>query len=252
MNGSVSRRGGTFRDARGALGVSLLVVSFAGCVTRQAGPPVRGQAPAAARLGPSPRLGQAFEVVPARSSLTVLVYRAGPLAALGHDHIVACRCLTGTIYVPREPLHASFELHVAIEGLTVDDPALRAAEHSADFPPDVPPSARQGTRQHMLGVTQLNAVEYPDITLRSAALRPSPDGRRGDIVADVLVGLGGERRSISVPMHYELQPDEIVTTGEFSLKQTDLGLTPYSAAGGALRVANGMRVRIRLVAKRRP
>ena len=204
-----------------------------------------------ARLLPSPLVGKPFDVIPARSRLIVLVYRAGPLAALGHNHVIACRCLTGTVYLPRDPLHAGFDLHIAVKQFTVDDPALRAAEHSADFPPDVSQSARQGTRHNMLGAAQLNAANFPEITLRSAGLQPSPDGKRNDVVAQVLVRLAGAQRSIAVPLHYDVRADEIVVTGEFPLKQTDLGLTPFSVLGGSLEVRNGMKVRLRLVARRR-
>jgi hypothetical protein len=67
----------------------------------------------------------------------------------------------------------------------------------------------------------------------------------------VLVRLAGEQHSIAVPLHYEIQADEIVATGDFPLKQTDLGLSPFTAVGGALKVRNEMKVRLRLVAKRR-
>ena len=181
----------------------------------------------------------------------MLVYRAGALAALGHNHIIACRCLTGTVYLPRQPLRASFDLHVAVEQFTVDDPGLRADEHSAEFPPDIPQSARQGTRHNMLGAALLNAARYPEIILRAGGLRAASDGRPEDLVADVLVYIHGQVRSLSVPLRYHLQADEVEVTSEFPLRQTDLGLTPFSALGGALSVRDGMRVRLELVAKRR-
>ena len=232
------------------LGWVLTIAALSGCAAPPVAAPGAGQGPAAP-LTPSPFVGQPFDVVPGRSRLIALVYRTGPLARLGHNHVVACRCLTGTVYLPRDPLRASFDVRIAVNQLTVDDSALRAAEHSTDFPPDVPQSARRGTRHNMLGAALLDAAKYPHIELRSAGLRPSPDGRGDDIVAEVLVQVAGERHPVAVPMHYEVRPDEIVATGEFPLEQTDIGLTPFSAAGGALRVRNGMRIRLRLVAKRR-
>jgi len=236
-------RRGVAAGTLAVLGASLLA-GLSGCVTRQVAPP-------AARWVPSPLVGRPFDVIAAESQLIVLVYRAGPLAALGHNHVIACRCLTGTIYVPRDPMRASFDLRFAVAQLTVDDPALRAAEHSPDFPPDVTPSAREGTRHNMLGAALLHAASYSDIALRSAGLRPSPDGKSADIVARVLVQLDGEWHSVAVPVRYEIGDDEIVATGEFPLKQTDLGLTPFSALGGGLQVRDGMGIWLRLVARRR-
>lgn len=227
----------------------LLAAELTGCVTRQAAPPVPGRAPAA-RLAPSPHLGSPFDVVPAESLLVVLVYRAGALAALGHNHVIACRCLTGVVYVPADPLRASFDLRVPVKQLTVDDPALRAAEQSGDFPRDVPQSARQGTRHNMLSAALLDASDYPDIALQAKSLRPASDGKPHDAVAEVLLRVRGELHPISVPVHYDLQPHEIVVTGRFPLEQRALGLTPFSTLGGALQVKDAMTVRFRLVARR--
>jgi YceI-like domain len=225
---------------------AILLAALSGCVTRQTAPP-------AAHLVPSPLVGRPFDVVAGDSQLIVLVYRAGPLAALGHNHVISCRCLSGTIYVPPDPARASLDLRFAVGQLTVDDPGLRAAEHSADFPPDVAQSARQGTRHNMLGAALLNAAKYPDIELRSAGLRPSPDGKTADMVAQVLLQVEGEWHSVAVPLRYLIRDDEIVVTGAFPLKQTDLGLTPFSALSGGLKVSDGMNIRLRLVARlRRP
>jgi len=44
--------------------------------------------------------------------------------------------------------------------------------------------------------------------------------------------------------------DELTASGEFDLTHAELGLAPYSVALGALRVADRMHVRYRLVAQR--
>lgn len=241
------RRGELVAAARAALGAIVSIAALAGCTTHPAAP-LAG--PATARAAPAPHLGQAFGVVPAESLLIVLVYRAGALAAFGHNHIVACRCISGMIYVPRDPAQASFDLRIPVGQLTVDDPAMRVAEHSTDFPADVSESAQQAVRHNMLTAPVLDAAQYPDIVLRAQGLRQSSDGKPGDIVARVLIQLRGESRPIVVPVHYDLRANEVVASGELPLDQTDLGLTPFSTLGGALSVRNGMRVRFRLVARR--
>lgn len=223
---------------------AVLLAGLSACVTRQVAPPVTAPVP-------SPLVGRPFDVIAAESPLIVLVYRAGPLAALGHNHVVSCSCLAGTIYVPHDPTRASLDLRFAVGQLTVDDAALRTAQQSPDFPPDVTPSARQGTRHNMLSAALLNAARYPDIALRSAGLRPAPDGKPADLVAQVLVRIEGRWHSVAVPLRYRIRNDELVVTGGFPLKQTDLGLTPFSALGGGLQVSDGMSVRLQLVARLR-
>lgn len=103
----------------------------------------------------------------------------------------------------------------------------------------------------MLGAAVLGAVRYPDITLRAKGMRRAADGRPDDMLADVLLQLHGQARSISVPVRYRIEADEIVVTGAFPLKQTDLGLVPFTALGGALQVRNTIEIRLRLVARAR-
>ena len=40
-----------------------------------------------------------YRVVPERSSLSLKVYRTGPLAALGHNHVIESHSVDGFIYV---------------------------------------------------------------------------------------------------------------------------------------------------------
>jgi hypothetical protein len=55
---------------------------------------------------------------------------------------------------------------------------------------------------------------------------------------------------VELPVTLQRSPEELIVSGEFDLTHTELGLTPYSVALGALRVADRMHVRYRLVALR--
>ena len=52
-----------------------------------------------------------------------------------------------------------------------------------------------------------------------------------------------------VPVKYEIRGSELQVQGELPLKQTDLGLTPFSLFGGALRVQDDIKVRFNIVAR---
>lgn len=250
MSASTRRRSGIAASTLGVIQASVLLAGLATGATRPIAPVVPGQT-ASVRTAPSAHLGQPFDVAPGESLLTVLVYRAGPLAAFGHNHVVACRCVTGTVYVPGDPARASFDLRIPVNQFTVDDPVMRAAEHNRDFAPHISPSAQQAVRHNMLSTGELGAAQYPDIVLQAEGMRQSSDGMPGNILARVLVSVRGQARAITVPVHYDMRANEIVVTGQFPLAQTGLGLTPYRTMGGALRVKDAMTVRFRLVAKRR-
>jgi hypothetical protein len=61
-----------------------------------------------------------------------------------------------------------------------------------------------------------------------------------------------EQRLLVVPVHYERSGATVIASGELPLRQTSLGLTPFSAMLGALQVQDEMRVRFRIVAHAAP
>ena len=191
-----------------------------------------------------PRAGRAFQIVPDESLLTVLVYRGGPLARAGHNHVIASHDLGGVAYVPEDILGTSFEARFPVNKLVIDEASLRVLQ-GADFPPEVPEPAREGTRRNMLGQALLDGERYPEITLASERIERAPDG----LLAQVRVTVRDQSRTVAVPLSYELAGDELRVQGEMPLRQTELGLTPFSLLGGALRVEDAIVVKFRLVAR---
>jgi hypothetical protein len=181
------------------------------------------------------------------SLLLIRAYRGGALASAGHNHVIASHSLSGTVYVPGNLMRASFELHVPVAELTVDEPALRERENSADFPPEVPESARQGTRRNMVGAALLDGEHNYEIVLR--ALRLEPDTAAGTVLARVQTTVRGDVRAITVQVSYTLADGALTASGEARVRQSELGLAPFSAMLGALQVQDEMRVSFRIVAR---
>jgi polyisoprenoid-binding protein YceI len=208
-----------------------------------------GSVPAGAPLAetPAPHVGTPYDVSAPDSLLTLVVYRGGTLASAGHNHVIASHDLTGTIYVAADPLQSSFELHVPVVSFTVDEFALRAQQASADFPPAVSEGAKQGTRHNMLGSALLDAENSPEIVLR--ALRMEKTGDTESALARVQCTVRGQARTLAIPVHYEIRGAELTVSGDTSLRQSDLGLKPFSAMLGALQVQDEMRVSFRIVAR---
>jgi polyisoprenoid-binding protein YceI len=196
---------------------------------------------------PLERQGRAFQVVPEGSLLEVLVFRGGALARLGHNHVIASRSMTGTAWVPEHPAEASFEIHVPVQEFTIDDAKLRADE-GPDFAAEVPDSAREGTKKNMLSEAMLDGARYPEIVLRSRRLDTTGEG----LLAQVSVSVRDQVHTVAVPLRYELRADELLVRGEVRLKQTDIGLTPFSLLGGALRVEDEMTVKFSVLARAAP
>ncbi|HSY45366.1 MAG TPA: YceI family protein [Steroidobacteraceae bacterium] len=247
---------------------ALLLATLTGCPLRPpaaippaAAPPPAAQA-AAQAAGVTPLQGEPYDIDGPASLLTILVYRGGALASVGHNHVIASHQLGGTFYVPADIRRSRGEIQVPVATLSVDEASLRAQQSGADFPPDVSESAKEGTRHNMLGDALLDAGEFPEIVLHAnldADAGPAGDGgggapgaapasATGTLLAQVQATVRGRQRSFAVPVRYELAGGTLTLSGATSLRQSELGLTPFSAMLGALQVQDEMQVAFRIVA----
>jgi polyisoprenoid-binding protein YceI len=187
--------------------------------------------------------GNPYDVVSGESLLTIVALKGGALAKAGHNHVIASHDVAGTIYVPGDITRSTFELHVPVAALTIDEDELRARE-GAEFPANVPDSAKEGTRRNMLSEALLNAAQYPDITLMCDRIETGGAAAQ----AHVRVIVRGQSHDLTVPVRYELHDGRLGASGELSIRQSELGLTPFSAMLGALQVQDELHVRFRILA----
>ena len=185
-----------------------------------------------------------LRVVPAESLLQVFVYRGGKMARLGHNHVIASHTLAGKVWLARDLSRTRFDLSFGVADLTIDEPELRATA-GADFPPGVPQSARDGTRRNMLSAALLDGERFPDIRLRATDVLAKGE----DYDVGVEVTIKGQVHSVRVPMRIEQSGGTLTARGEFTLRQSELGLTPFTVMMGALAVLDEMRVRVEVVAR---
>lgn len=228
---------------------ALSLAMLSGCPSPPRAPPA---APPAAPPQPAAHVGIPYDIVPQESSLTILVYRGGTLASAGHNHVIASHDLSGAIFIPSDVLQSSFEVHIPVATLTVDEASLRAQQPGADFPPDVSEGAKEGTRHNMLSEALLDAQHHPEIVLRALRLERSAGAPAdsGAVLAQVQSTVRGQERAFTVPVRYRRAGnDTLEVSGASALRQSELGLTPFSAMLGALQVQDEMRVSFHIVAR---
>ena len=185
--------------------------------------------------------GRVYRFSETGSELLITVYRDGPLARFGHDHVVHHLSPGGMIVVPPSIGDVRADLFLAVTEFVVDDPGRRA---EAGFNTEPSPEDIAGTRANMLGPRVLNAADYP-------FLRVSVENVTGDLPEVVLalaITLGGATTRVSTPATVQLSDCSLSVAAAMALRQSDLGLEPFSVLGGALRVADGFDVRLRLLA----
>jgi hypothetical protein len=229
---------------RRALVCAALVAALLSACAPQVPTLVRPEAPSPASFPETfyrqaiERRQPVFSVDPAHSVVVIEVRRAGSLARLGHDHVVASHDVRG--YVAPDA-HRS-DLYVALDRLVVDEPGLR---RDAGF--DTEPSAADvaGTRQNMLEKV-LEADRYPFALVSVSGV--DTDGSGASL--DVAITLHGVTRTFRVPAKVETAADAIDVTGELAFDQTEFGITPFSILGGAVQVQDRVTLRLHIHARR--
>ena len=196
--------------------------------------------PAAAYAEAAARGQRVLQIDPTHSLLAITVRRGGTLARLGHDHVVASHTLQGYV----QPEQGQADLYVALDQLTVDEPALRA---QAGF--DTQPSAADiaATRANMLGkVLQTSQHPFARIHVRT------PPSASGEVMLELDLTLRGVTRSFSVPAQIRDERDGLHIAGELSFDQSSFGITPFSILGGAIQVKDSLELRFEVQASERP
>ena len=235
-----------FRRVRAPAILLPLVLFLAGCPTRVKQP---SAPPTPEPVESAPKgEGRPYNIDTAASLLTIQVYRGGTLARVGHNHVIASHDLTGQVLVNEDPARSSFQVQFPVASLTVDEQALRD-QAGPDFPPGVPDSAKEGTRKNLLGEALLDGEHYPTITLVSGPLENTGNGT---LNAQVQITVRDQIRTAPVAIHYEIKDGRLLATGELPLKQSDVGLKPFSVMMGALEVKDEMKVRFSITARPAP
>ena len=190
-----------------------------------------------------PSQGRIFRLDADASQVRIYVYRGGAFAARGHNHVVSATALEGVVFVPaRGTQGARFDLVIPVDALVVDDPEVRRSLGHY-FGSEVDDEARAGTRANMLGPSVLDAGQFPHLGVASREVA----GELPKLVVATALTLRGVTHEQWVPVNVQVEGDQLVAEGALAIRHSDLGLQPFSAFGGLLRVAELVTIEFRLV-----
>jgi len=219
-----------------------VLLLLAGCtqpvaIREETSPPPLPEASyaAAARSGAA-----VYRLLPQESLILVHVGRAGAMQRLGHEHAVASEDVRGFVEWHADASAARADIAFAVRDLIVDKPQYRERLEL-----DTTPSADDvaGTYANMLRV--LEPDTYPWVT---AQARIAETGAGKPTLA-VSVTLHGTTFEYLVPVDLAVDERRIAVTGHATIRHSDFGLSPFSAAGGLLRVADELDIDFHLVGR---
>jgi len=177
------------------------------------------------------REGRVFWIDDEASDIRFYLWRGGPLAAKGHNHVMVVRHLEGAVFLPKDMLSdsARFNMVFGAEDIEVDPASVRK-RLGGTFSTHISEQGNEGTRRHMLGKKVLNAARFPFIGLRGHRVY----GELPKLALDTLVTIHGISHHCLIPVTAEMNQNRLRVRGAFAIRQTDFGITPFSALAGAL------------------
>src|SRR5271163_902724 len=223
-------------------GIAAVVFGLAACGAqrpRLPAPQIPSQPAAIAQPIPAPG---AYRIDSSKSELRVLVYRAGPLASLGHNHVMVNRAVEGAVVLADTLSASSFSISVPVGSFIVDDAQARREEGS-DFPGEIPEDAKSGTYRNMQSALVLDAAQFPVLTVKSMAFSGVP----GAFSAELRINVAGHESLVHAPVALQSDAHHITAEGSFELRQTAIGLTPYSLMLGVLQDQDAMLLKFKFV-----
>jgi len=188
---------------------------------------------------------RAFAIDASASDIHWLVYKAGALARLGHNHVISVPGLHGSVTIGAQDLSASsFEIVIPVADLVIDDPKLRSGlgEDFASVPTE---KDIEGTRHNMLTDRVLDGDKFPTIRVSGTG----PFGATGAQTFKLKVELLGRTVGLTVPTNVTVTEDRVEASGEFDLTHAELGMQPFTALMGALSVGEKMSFTYHVVAR---
>jgi hypothetical protein len=186
--------------------------------------------------------GAVYRVDQQRSRVFLRTGRDGPMKAAGHDHVIASADVDGLVLFSNDPQQSRADLRLPLQQLIVDDPANR---ERFGLEPELPESAVAGTTRNMQDkVLESSLFPWAKASVRVLSMQDA----QADL--DVSVTVHGTTFDYRVPAVLEIDSETLGISGSMTMSHADFGLTPFSAAGGLLRVAEDIEVVFDLVAIR--
>ncbi len=170
-----------------------------------------------------------YRLVPGQSKFTVQAFAEGLLSAFGHDPVINIQDFDGQVeFVPGTFADASLRIAVNANSLAVSN--------------EVKEKDRLEIQQTMREVV-METSKYNEIVFTSSNISVNrlAEGRCHIRIIGDLTLHGATQKNLWISVEATVSADSLRAQGNFSLKQTDFGIKPYSAAGGTIKLKNELK-----------
>lgn len=160
----------------------------------------------------------------------------GLFKSLSHRHLIAIRNISGIIDWNGVNSHAALTLKPA--DFFVDPNHERKNSPDPDYQHKAANWVKSGTKKNMLSRRFLNTEMYPDINVNISLASLKNE----NAVFTIDLKIVGQQKRLSLPAKLTLSDDKLHVYGDFFINHSELGLKPFTAAAGAAKVAERIRL----------
>jgi polyisoprenoid-binding protein YceI len=193
----------------------------------------------AALIAPAARAGR-WEGLPAGGHIVVHVFKKGVFSGFAHDHHFEVTQWRATADIP-EGDPASTSVEIVLSASSLRDRQERLSDGD-----------RRKVDAQAAGPEVLDAEHHPSIEFRSQRLELDPGSRehvRGRLHG--MLTLRGRSVPSDVAIEAERGPSEWRVRGVAHVKQTELGIKPFSGFGGTVGVKDELEIECALTLRPR-
>lgn len=228
----------TFGFSRAMLGLAVVTISLAvsgsNFARGQTGPTLAARA---SEPRPAERAPQPGDLACAQSRVFIHVFKTG----LGHEHAVEGKIESGSLRLgaPERAGQMIFDM----QSFDADTPLARKYLSLAGHTDD---ETRKQVNDNMHSAKVLDSKRFPTATFEIESALPRP-ARSPDRPEQYVLSGKFTLRGVQKPATMVIEVDQeehgfLHVRGQFTIKQTDFGMKPYTAALGAVGVADHLEI----------
>jgi polyisoprenoid-binding protein YceI len=170
-----------------------------------------------------------YSLVADQSTFTVQAFAEGLLSAFGHDPVFAIKDFTGyTQFVPASFESATLKIVINADSIVLTNDVKEKDRLEIE----------QTMREQVLEISK-----HPEIVFASSNISVTrlAEGRyRARVIGD-LTFHGVTQKNLWITADVFVSGDSLRAKGDFSLKQSDFGIKPFTAAGGTIKLKNELK-----------
>src|SRR5215468_1429526 len=178
-----------------------------------------------------------FTVDTQSSRALIDVGKSGAFSFAGHTHEVESPLTSGVVHLGPDALARS---DVRLE---FNAAAMRVTGKN-EPPGDVPK-----VTEAMLGPQVLDVKKYPSITFESTAVTATGTLPALTLSVAGTLTIRSIAKPVTVPVAVKVDGATLTATGKFTIRQTDFGIKPISAGGGAVKVKDELTIAFTVTAR---